>query len=282
MTSFNVIRPNTGNHYGIFIEISELICFSIRELGFEAKITPGAVDLGRVNIVIGVFYDEAFFEALPADSIILNTEQLFSTHAQSDEWTAKLLALGKRFPLWDYNSRNIEMLNLFGVNNVKLFQFGFQRELQRIPKKPLDERVIDVLFYGSMNDRRRGLLTEIESKGLSMLELFGTYGYKRDIFISQSKIVLNTHFCSQQIVEVVRVHYLLNNGVAVVSEINPSTSVENRYLESISSAPFSEIADRCAWLISHPSDLEALQVKALETFKSIPQVTFTGSLLSGF
>ena len=63
---------------------------------------------------------------------------------------------------------------------------------------------------------------------LRVKALFGVYGKERDAWIAQSKIVLNVHYYNVKIFEAVRISYLLNNRVIVLSEesgINPYQGV---------------------------------------------------------
>jgi hypothetical protein len=84
---------------------------------------------------------------------------------------------------------------------------------------------IDVLFYGSLNDRRREVLQGIERAGLAagkrnlrVVHAYGAYGASRDALVSRAKIVLNLHFYEAKVFEVVRVSQLLANGRFVISE----------------------------------------------------------------
>ena len=70
-------------------------------------------------------------------------------------------------------------------------------------------------------------------KGLTVKSLFGVYGKERDAWIERSKLVINHHYYQSQIFEVVRVFYLLTNSVAVVGEVNDTTSIDHIYKEGI-------------------------------------------------
>jgi len=111
----------------------------------------------------------------------------------------------------EYSPKNIEKFLQVGIDKTKLLKIGYQKELARLDlSKPKD---IDVLFYGSMNERRKAILDELELKGLKVKTLFGIYGQERDHWIERSKVVLNHHYYESQIFEIVRVFYLLTNSV---------------------------------------------------------------------
>jgi len=277
---FNVVRMG-GEHSGIFLEWAELIQYSIQEMGYECVISISELAAGHKHIVLGIHHDEEFLDSLPDDSIIINTEPLFSEHRSSTFWSNKLIKYGSRYKLWDYNSKNIENLRLHGIENVKFFRFGFQKELDRIRQIPDSERSIDILFYGSHSVRRSEALNRITSSGLKLHSCFGVYGSKRDDLISQSKIVLNIHADEIGVFEIVRAHYLFNNAVALISEVNLTTNIDPIYSNCLVGTTYDQLTEMCKALVNDPHELSALRTRAREQFSLIPQVKFTADLLDG-
>ena len=276
---FNIIRPSAGDHSDMFIEMAELLSFSIQELGSESLISVAEAKNGYQNIVIGIFYDEDIWTNLPEESIIINTEPLFAREATTI-WSEKLIELSSKYVIWDYDPRNLQILTELGAKNLQLLKFGYQKKLERIPCYPDSDRPIDVLFYGSTNKRRKDIFEQINSLGLAFTSIFGVYGNERDDYIARSKMVINVHYNETNVFEIVRIHYLLNNGVAIVPEISPSTSIEASYLNCLVGVPYSELVQRCISLKENPNDLLDLRQKALNEFKKTPQTTYMQDLLS--
>jgi hypothetical protein len=276
---FNIIRPSSGDHSGIFLEMAELLSYSIQELGSESVISLAEAKNGYQNIVIGIFYDQDLWSRLPEGSIIINTEPLF---AREDElgWSGRLIELSSNYVIWDYDPRNLQILTDLGAKNSRLLKFGYQKELERIPFLPNSDRPIDVLFYGSKNKRRQDIFDQITSMGLVLTSIFGVYGHERDEFIARSKMVINVHYNETSVFEIVRIHYLLNNAVAIVPEINPDTSIVASYLNCLVGVTYSELVQRCISLKENPDILLDLQQKALNEFKKTPQTTFMQDLLN--
>jgi hypothetical protein len=275
---FNVVRPGSGDHSGIFVEWAELICFSIQDLGFECTISVQEIKDDATNIVIGIFYDEGFLDSLPETTILINTEPLFARLAEIG-WTSTLIRYANKYRIWDYDLKNIEILAGLGIHNVQHFKFGFHPKLQRIPQLPEDDRSIDVLFYGSINDRRKDILDKLSEGKVVINWLYGAYGNLRDQYISKSKMILNLHFNERGAFEIVRLHYLLNNGVAIVPEIGPTTSIDPHYLKFVVGVPYSELVDRCISLTEHPEELRLLREESFAQFKKFPQVTYMEDLI---
>ena len=79
---------------------------------------------------------------------------------------------------------------------------GYAPQLTRIAPAAED---VDVLFVGSLNDRRRTVLDALEAKGAKVERVFGVYGPERDGWLARAKICLNLHFYEARVFEVVRV-----------------------------------------------------------------------------
>jgi hypothetical protein len=156
-------------------------------------------------------------------------------------------------------------------------KIGFQRELARLDSSTPKE--IDVLFYGSVNERRKVILDGLEAKGLKVKVLFGVYGKDRDEWIERSKVVLNHHYYESQIFEIVRVFYLLTNSVAVVGEVNEATSIDAMYQDGILAARYEDLVDSCVELVRNPQLRDQIQLKALQAISQYPQAPFTEEVL---
>ena len=117
-----------------------------------------------------------------------------------------LIMKGKEFKVQGSDiasNKNIERLNKEGFFNTSIFEIGYHKKLERIEKQK--QKNIDVLMYGSMNERRKKIVDGLKEKKLNVKVLFGIYGAQRDEYISRSKIVLNIHFYNSQLFEIVRV-----------------------------------------------------------------------------
>ncbi|WP_207384354.1 hypothetical protein, partial [Moraxella caviae] len=174
---------------GVFDELAELLYFSLLELGVAATITSRTIYTEATNIVFGVHTLGEKALELPSNTIVFNLEQLDlqSEHPVIREWTKLYLALGERFVIWDYSTKNLALWQEFGVQ-AKLFEFGYQKSLNRIYSQHSGiKQDIDVLFYGSTNDRRKKVLDELMARGLRFKHLFNVYGKQRDEWIARAK-----------------------------------------------------------------------------------------------
>ena len=272
--NFNVciVKPKNYPHSDAFWELSELLIYSLRDLKFDVILSINEIIADRQNIVFGAHL--LTNNDFPISTIIFNTEQLWNG---VESWVKKIISLGHIYTIWDYNSNNIELLKGKNCKKVIKFEIGFHNKLNRIKQKKVKD--IDVLFYGALKERRKNLLNELSNSGLRVKHLFGVYGAQRDEYISRAKIVLNCHHYKAKIFEIVRVHYLVNNNIPVVSELHPDTKIEPFWNSIISSVSFDELANECKRL-SHDK-LERMKASnlAFKKFQDKPQLEFTKELI---
>jgi hypothetical protein len=123
--------------------------------------------------------------------------------------------------VWDYSLENIKFLKEHGIEAKHvplLFSEAVRHDIGEVDKE------YDILFYGSLNERRKGFI-EVLSKKYKVKVLSGDdskFGKELIDIAKRSKIVLNIHYYEGDIVqEQARIFELLNNGVYVVSEKSP-------------------------------------------------------------
>ena len=258
-----------------FLELAELINYSLIEIGHKSRISFNKIEHQARNMIIGVhLLNTKEIPHIPVDTIILNTEQIFSDHTN---WNSNIFTWAKKFETWDYSDRNIIKFEEIGAPKVKLLNIGYQPELRRIAKS--DNQEIDLLFYGSINDRRRKIIDELSKSGVKIKAVFGIYGKNRDELISKSKIVLNLHHYKSEIFEIVRVFYLLTNSKTVVGEVNATTSIDNHIKSGILPAKYEELVSTCLELLASPSKITELEEVAHNSIIQFPQKIFTSKLL---
>ena len=267
-----IIKPKNYPHSDAFWELAELLTYSLRDLENDVVMCISEIFADRQNILFGAHLLTDF--DLPPSTIIFNTEQLLNGN---EKWVQRIIDLGKKYIIADYDDNNIKFLQQNGCKKVHKFQIGFHEKLNRIPHRK--NKDIDVLFYGSAKERRRNLLNELSNSGLKVKHLFGVYGAQRDEYISRAKIVLNCHHYEAKIFEIVRVHYLVNNNIPVVTELHPDTKIEPFWNSIITGVLFENITDECKKLLNDESIRMQSSEFAFNKFKEKPQSEFTKELI---
>jgi SAM-dependent methyltransferase len=270
-----LVCPENYIHSLALLEIAETLNYALLNLGFDSILTDNLDSSDRFKIIIGGhLLDKIHNFILPKESIIYNFEQI----DKNSSWlTASYIDLLKNNKVWDYSIENIKLLKHLGVKDITHMPIGHVNQMERIEKSEYPD--IDVLFYGSINERRKKILDQLKSTGLNIVTVFGVYGKDRDALIARSKIVLNIHFYESKIFEIVRISYLLSNGVCVVSE-NGNDNFENEFNDSIILTNYDDIVNTCLKLLNDPMLRSKISKNGQQFFQSLRQEDFLNNLIA--
>lgn len=261
MSRFHItlIRPEGFLHTEAFREVAETLQFGLRSLGHTAQIRENAIDAAATNILLGAhLFSPEDASMIPPGSIMYNLEQLGGPNLPKHFYELAL-----RLQVWDYSLQNIQKWNAMGCACPPVHvPLGYVPELTRISAAPNQD--IDVLFYGSLNERRAGIMKALKDAGAKVHATFGVYGKQRDELIARSKVVLNIHFYDAKIFEMVRVSYLLANSKAVVTEC--CSEMEKRLADSVVGVPYESLVDSCLSLLHDGEQRRALESRGFQWF----------------
>ena len=189
--------------------------YQFRRLGASVSLAKNRLRHDAVNFVFGAHlgFDAALRERHAC--VFVNLEQLGEGGASVSPAYLELLASSA---VVDYNAAN-RAAYAADVNDVPVVPLLYAPYLKPEHSVPLEERPIDLLFIGSMNERRRAWIARIEALGLSVA-MFDSplYGPERDHFILQAKAVVNAHFYESSRFEQARVAHCLSLGTPVIAE----------------------------------------------------------------
>lgn len=252
----SLIRPQGYVHSDAFCEVAETLLGGFRRLGHPVSIAENQVDSSATNIILGFhLLNFADMDRLPPSSVVYNLEQIDPAACQTHHLRIDQM---RRFTVWDYSLRNIRKLAEFQCP-ARHVPLGYSPELTRIDAAP--EQDIDVLFYGSINERRQKILDALRAAGLKVRAAFGVYGAERDALIARAKVVLNVHFYDAQIFEIVRVSYLLANRKAVISEYSEGTEIDDDLRDAVVLSSYERLVEDCVRLVANQDQRQALAEK---------------------
>jgi 2-polyprenyl-3-methyl-5-hydroxy-6-metoxy-1,4-benzoquinol methylase len=240
-----IVRPPGYLHSEAFREVAESLVFGLQALGVDVVQSDLPI-LGRRPIVLGSNLLATHPQALPPDAILYNLEQI---DAGSSWMTRSLVDLFRAHQVWDYSHANAARHADLGLRPPRVVPIGWVPELSRIEAAAEE---VDVLFYGSLNERRRTILEALSARGLRVQVAFGVYGEERDRLVARSKVVLNVHYYPAKVFEIVRVSYLLANRRCVVSERGTEPAEEAEFEGGIAFAPYAELVETCVRLCADP------------------------------
>jgi hypothetical protein len=268
-----IVSPHNYPHGHAFDEIALALSAAFRTLGREIKIVRDPAGLADTTIVLGCNL-LPHMRPLPSGRLILfNLEQI----APESRWlSSEYLALLSQHTIWDYSDRNITKLARLGIGAIRC-GIGYVPELTRIAPA---EETIDVLFVGSINERRGWIFRQLASAGARVEARFNVYGKIRDELIARSKLVLNIHYYESRVLEIVRVSYLLANRRCVVSETGLDLAIEAPLKDGIAFAQYDDLAARCMELLHDEDRRRSLAQSGFDGFSALSQVDYLRQALA--
>ncbi len=215
-----IMQPQGYVHALGFLDQARYFRFQFRRLGARVTIGKNRLREDALNFVFGAHLGFPAQWKRRHACIFVNLEQL---GLGGSVVAPDYLALLKASAVVDYDAANVEAY-ASDVADVPLVPFLFAPYLDSTCGLALEERPIDLLFFGSMNPRREAFLDSVESSGWQVTRFDQpVYGPERDHFIRQSKAVLNCHFYETSRFEQARAFHSLSLGTPVISERRAAT-----------------------------------------------------------
>ena len=247
-------------HSEAFREVAESVHHGLRALGHDSVLSDRLDLPDRQHIIFGSNLIAMADQELPPGSILYNLEQIYD---DSPWLTPDLLALFRAHTVWDYSLANVDALAGYGIA-ARHVPIGYVPELTRIAAAPWKD--IDVLFVGSIVERRLAVLQALHERGANVIPAFGVYGEERDELIARAKIVLNVHMYEAKVFEVVRVSYLLANRCFVVSERGLDLAGERPFEEGIAFVEYRELINTCLRYLTDDGSRDRTARRGFELF----------------
>ncbi|HTH80939.1 MAG TPA: hypothetical protein VL593_18335 [Ramlibacter sp.] len=234
----------------VLTEVAICLRDAIRAAGYASEHLVNHIDPAAYSIVLGG--SPALEKELPhldrERCAIFNFEQLGSTSnlagPQYRAWLAHWLVL-------DYHASNVELLKRENGPAQRAF------ELPLVPSANLvttgdEPKSVDVLFYGTMSDRRSRVIAQLESMGLKVEVVAGAYGHELAPAVRRAKLVLHVHFYEQALFPVARVLQPVMMGVPVVCETSVFSELNDWSHSGVVFAHYAHLAETCRDLLDAP------------------------------
>lgn len=228
-----IMQPSGYIHSLGLLDPARYFRHQLRQLGVHVSLSKNRLRHGAINLVFGAHLGFDPAQRQRHTCIFINLEQLGAGGASIP---ANYLSLLASSAVIDYAHDNISAYTKYPedvpiahfVNAPYLAHEGDQAAI------PIEDRPIDLLFFGSMNERRKKIIQRIEAQGISV-SVFDQpiYCAERDHYIRQAKAVLNCHFYASSRFEQVRISHCLSLGTPVISERNPNTRPAPFYEDAV-------------------------------------------------
>lgn len=218
-----LINPPGYIHADALLDPAQYFYWQFRRLGQRVSLARNLLRHDAINFVFGAHlgFDTKLLQIYSC--IIVNLEQIGQRGAPLP---GEYLSLLKQAVVIDYDANNPAAYSA-QPDDIPIISFGHAEWLKPTPSQalPLAKRPLDLIFIGSMNERRQKLIRRIESTGRRVSALaFPVYGNTRNSIILQAKALLNLHFYETARFEQVRAFVGLSLATPVLSERHANTS----------------------------------------------------------
>jgi hypothetical protein len=262
--AINVVEKNpyTPQPF-VLTEVATCLRDAIRAAGYPSEHLVNRIDPAAFSIVLGGA--PGLEQELPdldrRRCAIFNFEQLGSTSnlAGPDyrHWLRDWLVL-------DYHASNIEFLQRENGPAQQAF------ELPLVPSASLasagdEPRNVDVLFYGTMSERRGAVLRELEAMGLKVEVVAGAYGNELAPAVRRARLVLHIHYYASSLFPIARVLQPVVHGVPIVCESSVFSDLNDWSASGILFADYEHLAHACADLLDRPEE-QARRARSAQDF----------------
>jgi SAM-dependent methyltransferase len=227
---FCIVQPLGYVHSLGLLDPARYFRYQFRRFGASVTMAKNRLRHDAVNFVFGAHlgFDASLRERHAC--VFVNLEQLGAGGAQVSQAYMELL---RTSAVVDYDADNVPAYAR-DIDAVPVAPMGYAPYLAPAQALPLEERPIDLLFFGSINERRRALIQRIEAAGVQV-SMFDSplYGEERDHFIGRAKAVVNMHFYDTSRFEQVRASHCLSLGTPVVSERGAASRPQVAFEDSV-------------------------------------------------
>ena len=122
--------------------------------------------------------------------------------------------------IYDYNSYNLKYYSDLIKPKIHIFN------------PPIDmNNSIDILFYGTLNERRIKILTELKKK-FNVTIITNIFGEKLNDMIKRSHIILNISYYNNSLLETTRLNECIQYNCTIISE-TPQLNMDDTYKENV-------------------------------------------------
>jgi hypothetical protein len=227
-----IAQPPGYIHSLGFMDSARLLRYHFRHQGIQTTISRNQPKMDAVNIILGAHLGVSSEWLNRFACVIFNQEQLGDGGSGvSDQY----LSLLRNSHVIDYDTANQPAYKTDSSVIRVVLPLGHAPYLeQKTEQLELEDRPIDLLFIGSINQFRQEMIQRIERLGIEVAMFdHAMYGPERDQYIRSAKAVLNIPFYDSNRFEQTRVFNALSLGTPVVSMRRPHLQVDPGYENTV-------------------------------------------------
>ena len=174
--------------------------------------------------------------------------------------------------IWEYSQENILFFDKINTSLDKKIKYRYvplcySSYLSQFQNFKNIDKSIDILFFGSLNNRRKKILEKLNSKGLNIEIHNNLVNEERIKKILASKIIINIHFYEKSLLETHRINLLLSNKCFIISEKSRDNFEDNKYKDSIVFTEYNNLYNCCLNWLKKNNEREEVANKGYQNFK---------------
>jgi SAM-dependent methyltransferase len=227
-----IMQPPGYVHSLCFLDPARYLRYQLRRFGVSVTMSKNRLRSDALNLVLGAHLGFPVEWKEHHACLFMNLEQLGNDGAPiSGDYIHLLSSSG----VVDYSRDNVRNYGQ-DIQDVPLIPFWHAPYLEPSEAAfiPLHEREIDLLFFGSMNERRLNLIRRIEACGRKVTTFSQPlYAEERDRYVRNAKAVLNFHFYEKATFEQVRAFHTLSLGTPLISELSAQTKADEVFRDAV-------------------------------------------------
>lgn len=212
---------------------------------------------------------------MPRHYVFFNAEPLHvPPWDTNDEWFEKISGAEA---VWNYTRSGTQRLVDAGIG-ARFVPFGYAPHYEASFRAHVDgkslPRDIDVLFVGSVFERRRRVLDALRTHGMRIHVVSRdnpAYGERLDELYARSKIVLGIHQYEEpeaQIPDLARLDHPLSNRLFVVHERPSASDADPAFAQNVVTCGYDEIPETCAHFLARPEERQRRAADGHAWFRS--------------
>lgn len=258
-----------------FSDIAKELLYCLNQRRMCAEIVNHVKQNNSTDIYIILGMNDFNSQVVPHNYIVIQLEQ--TSNPDSVQWFGPTYMnyLRGALEVWDYSVINYKYLRANGISHVKYvpLQYMTTSDHQLGTKLNISDKYIDVLFYGSVNDRRLKIYNDLKSTGINVVYKRNIWGAERDELISKSKVVIIPHYNNNSIMETARLSYLLSNKCIVVMEQSIDPILDRWHHKYVSLSSYDNLCSTCQDIISKYDTYYSTTLFNLEDYVKNPYIS---------
>lgn len=257
---------------------------SDRKIPVKRVDNNGLSNLADDDMVI--FFGLNYYQGkLPPNYIAYQLEQTGDNENSwfDDEYIAKLEGATE---IWDYSMQNISNIKkLFSIKQKTL------PKLQYVPitflpifanNKIINDsdltKDIDVLFYGTHNERRDHIINNLKQAGVNVTYIdYSLWGQERIKLVARSHIVLNIHYYDDPILETTRIAPLVSQGAFVISEKSSDKLLDSFWADKLLFCSYDKMVERVIAFLKNVNSCRDIGLMNKKTLSKTPFMNKTNT-----